>query len=143
MLISARSFGGQAPLALICLTAVILRLPPGPPRVPAKKTPGSGRINGFLRSMDWLGAIFFAICITTGLGAIGLGEKLPWSHPLIILAITVCVVPAVLFVLTERYCATNPLIPPKLVTHNGIGAMCVVQIHLCAARFGVGEHSTS
>lgn len=143
MLIPVRSFGGQAPLALMCLTAVILRLPPGSSRDPTKKTRGSGRINGFLRSMDWLGVMFSAMCITTGLGAISLGgEKVPWSHPLIILAITVCVISAIVFVLTERYCATNPLIPPKIVTHNGIGAMCIVQILLCAARFGVGEQST-
>ena len=137
---SIRSFGGQAPLALICLTAVTLGLPT---QDPAKKTRGSGRFNEFLRSMDWLGGLFSAICITTGLGTIGLGgEKLPWSHPLIISAIAACVMSAFFFVLTEQRFAKHPLIPPKLVTHNGIGAMCVIQILLCAARFGVSERVT-
>ena len=46
------------------------------------------------------------------------------------------------FVLTERYYAKNPLIPPNLIRHNGIGALCVIQILLCAARFGVSESVT-
>ena len=134
---SVRSFGGQAPLALICLTAVTLGLTP---RDPAKKTRGSDRFIEFLRTMDWLGGLFSAICITTGLGAASLGgERLPWSHPLIRIAGAVCLLSAILFVLTERHFARIPLIPPKLVTHNGIGAICVIQILLCAARFGVGE----
>lgn len=143
MLTLVRSFGGQAPLALICLTAVTLKLEADPPRGPGEKVRGSGRFKALLRTMDWLGAILSALCITSGLGAISLGgKKLPWSHPIIILAITVCVMSAAFFVLTERYYARKPLIPPKLITHNGIGAMCVIQILLCAARFGVGELST-
>lgn len=134
------SFGGQAPLALICLTAVTLKLKADPPRDAAEKTRGSGRFKALLRTMDWLGAIFSALCITIGLGTISLGgKKLPWSHPIIIVAITVCVLSATFFVLTERYYARKPLIPPKLITQNGIGAICVIQILLCAARFGVGE----
>lgn len=137
---SVRSFGGQAPLALICLIAVTLGLPT---RDPGKKVRRSGRFNEFLRSMDWLGGLFSAICITTGLGAISLGgDRLPWSHPLIAVAIALCVMSAFAFVLAEQHFARNPLIPPKLVTHNGIGAMCVIQILLCAARFGVSEMVT-
>ena len=131
-----RSFGAQAPLALVCLTAVILKLTPDSP---VNKTRDSGRFKALLRNMDWLGAILSAICITTGLGAISLGgQKLPWSHPIIILALTVCLISAAFFMLTERCYAKFPLIPPKLITHNGIGGICVIQILLCAARFGVG-----
>ena len=131
-----RSFGGQAPLALVCLTAVTLKLKPDSP---VSKARGSGRLKALLRNLDWLGAILSALCITTGLGAISLGgQKLPWSHPLIILALIVCLISAALFMLTERYHAKFPLLPPKLITHNGIGLICVIQILLCAARFGVG-----
>lgn len=131
------SFGGQAPLALVCLTAVTLLFKPDPPRDLLKKARGSDRFKTLLRSIDWLGAIFSAICITTGLGVIALGGKsLPWSHPFVILAITVSVMSAASFVLTERYYAKTPLIPPNLIRHNGIRALCVIQILLCAARFG-------
>ena len=136
----SRSFGGQAPLALVCLIAVTLKLTP---ESPVNKTQGSGRFKALLRNMDWLGAILSAIGITTGLGAISLGgRKLPWSHPLIILALTGCLISAAFFMLTERYHARFPLLPPKLIKHNGIGLICVIQVLLCAARFGVGGMST-
>ena len=139
MLTFVRSFGGQAPLALICLTAVALKFAPDSLGDPPEKSRGFGRFKALLRTTDWLGVMLSAMCITTGLGAISMGgKKLPWSHPFVILALIVCVFSAGLFVLTERYWARKPLIPPEIVTHNGIGAMCVVQVLLCAARFGVG-----
>ena len=131
-----RSFGGQAPLALICLIAVALKLRPDSP---VNKTPGCSRFRALLRNMDWLGAISSAVCITTGLGAISLGgQKLPWSHPFIIVALTMCLISAAFFIITEQYHARYPLLPPRLIAHNGIGFICVIQILLCAARFGVG-----
>lgn len=110
-----------------------------PTQNPAKDaSSNTSPFRRLLREIDWLGAIFSALCITTELGAMSLGgAQLPWSHPIVIFAIVVCVATAGLFVITEKYWAQKPLIPPKLVTHNGVGAICLVQMLLCAARFGV------
>ena len=139
ILMSFRSFVAQAPLALICLAFVAFMLDGRPSQVPGKDLKSnSSQLRRWLREIDWLGAFLSALCITTGLGAMSLGgAQLPWSHPLIILAIVVCVTTAGLFAITEKCWAHKPLIPPDLVTQNGIGGICVVQMLLCIARFGV------
>ena len=142
MLTCSRSFGGQAPLALICLSAVASMFKHNPPHNSAKDPrSNTSRLRHFLREIDWLGAFFSALCITTGLAAMNLGgAQLPWSHPIVILAVLTCFTTAGLFVIAEKYWAQKPLIPPKLVMSNGIGGICLIQLLLCMARFGVGAH---
>lgn len=136
----SRSFGGQAPVALFGLLAVIFKFSPDPPQDTAKEDRDSSNLKLFLNDVDWLGAILSALAITTGLGAISVGgTKLPWSHPIVILAAVICFLSAVSFVLVEMYGGRRRLIPPKVISYNGIGAICVVQVLLNASRFGVSS----
>lgn len=140
MLTLSRSFGGQAPVALLGLLAVIFKFAPDPTHDTFKEDRDSSNFRRILNDVDWLGAVLSALAITTGLGVISVaGTKLPWFHPVVILAAMVCFMSAVSFVLVETYGGRRPLIPPKLLSCNGIGAFCVVQILLNASRFGVSS----
>jgi hypothetical protein len=91
-----------------------------------------------LRDIDWLGAVFFGTSITTGLAVTNLGGKtLAWSDPIIVTVAVGCMLSVAALVFVEVDWAKKPLIPPKLLQTNGIGAMCLVQVLLCGARVGV------
>lgn len=139
----SRSFSGQAPVALLGLLAVIFKFAPYPPQDTAKEDGHSGnlqKVQKVLNDVDWLGAILSALAITTGLGVISVGgTKLLWYHPVVVLAAMICFMSALSFVLVEMYGGRKPLIPPKLISYNGIGAICVVQVLLNASRFGVSS----
>ena len=136
----SRSFGGQAPVALLGLLAVIFKFAPDPIQDTGKEDRRLGSFQRFLNDVDWLGAVLSAISVTTGLGVISVvGTKLPWYHPVVMLAAVVCFMSAVAFVLVETYGRRSRLIPPNLIFYNGIGAICVVQVLLNASRFGVSS----
>ena len=96
------------------------------------------------RDFDWLGGLFFAAAIISGLTILtSVGRTLPLESPLTILAITSCVTSTITFAATENWIARNPLVPPRLIMTNGIGALCLIQILVLAARFGVSPRANA
>lgn len=144
MLKSVRSFTCQAPLALFCLTIVILKLSAGQEKKSKTKDQESGQDTKLSRGIDWSGAIFSAIGLGFGIAALSMGgKKLPWSHPLVMLTITGCIIFMVAFAITELFWARSPLISPKIIATNGIGVLGLIQILLCAARYGVSNQDNT
>ena len=144
MLKSVRSFTCQAPLALVCLAFMSFNLTADHQKTLKTENGDSGQVVVPCREVDWFGAVFSAIGLVFGLAALSMGgRKLPWSHPLVLLAITGCIIFMAAFAITELFWARSPLISPKVIARNEIGVLCVIQILLCTARFGVSNQENT
>lgn len=136
----SRSFIGQAPFAIAWFVIVFWKLSPDYPKPAKKSANGLRSLMAPLFDVDWLGILFLAVSITTALSIMVFGgKKLPWSHPVMISMATICPLSILALILTEGYWAKKPMIPPELLKVDGFVLICVLQILLCAGRFGVSK----
>lgn len=139
-----RSFIGQAPFAIAWFLIVVWKLSPDYPKAAKKSANRLCSLTHSLFDIDWLGLLFLAVGITTALSLMVVGgKKLPWSHPVMISMATICPLSILALILTEGHWAKKPIIPIELLKVNGFVLICVVQILLCAGRFGVSKNIQS
>jgi hypothetical protein len=112
-----RAFLGQFPIAIIAVVLVEWKL-----SVPKGSiNDGAGAKTSQwqkLKRIDFTGAFFLSAAILTALLMLDMGgQKLPWTHPVIIACGCAAVVCAACFGLVEAYWATEPIFPLNLITH--------------------------
>ncbi|KAI9692323.1 MAG: hypothetical protein M1822_006554 [Bathelium mastoideum] len=113
------SFVGQAPLISVAIILSLVLVPASQPNLDANDNQGSKRSR--LARIDFLGALFLALTVLAFLVPLGLGgEKVPWSHPLVISCFGLCLVFGCLFVVTEKYWATEPIFPLHLLRKRAV-----------------------
>lgn len=108
-----RPFLIQCPLVLtgILLTEFKLATPSQDKVVPTN-------LRQKLNRIDFSGAFLMSMTILGSLAVMDLGgQKLPWSHPIIIITIITTVVCGIAFTLVEKYRAAEPIFPLRLLTH--------------------------
>jgi energy-converting hydrogenase Eha subunit C len=66
-----------------------------------------------------------------------LAGELSWRHPLTKVISASLLLSSLVFVLNERYWTDDPLISPLLMRTNRLGVICVAQIFIMFAQFGV------
>lgn len=91
-----------------------------------------------IQDLDFLGTGLFVITMTNFLLVFNLGgQRLPWTHPIIVSLAAGCGLSGVAFVLTEAFWAKRPLIPLSFMKTKGVGLFCLVQIFLMGGRYAV------
>lgn len=71
-----------------------------------------------LKRIDFAGAFFMSLTILSSLTVLDLGgQKLPWTHPIVLAAIIAAVVCWIGFIVVEKFFAAEPIFPLHLVTH--------------------------
>lgn len=132
--LSARSFTGQMPIAMICCLLTAWGPSSNTKKLEPPVSPNASRI----RDLDFLGAGLFMITITSFLLVFNLGgQRLPWAHPIVVSLAVGCGFGGIAFVWTEAFWAKQPFIPLALMRTNGVGLFCFVQILLMCGRFTV------
>jgi hypothetical protein len=100
---------------------------------------GGGDLRQKLKRIDFQGAFFLCLTILGALGVLDLGgQKLPWSHPVIVGLGCTAVVCSVGFTLTERYCAAEPIFPLRLMAHY---VVCTSYLMLTLQNLAIMEVS--
>jgi hypothetical protein len=138
--LSTRSFTGQVPIALLCCILTALR---SPSKSSNNKNVESHRYDASactsrIRDLDFLGTGLFVMMMSNFLLVFNLGgQRLPWTHPIVVSLAVGCGLSGIAFVLTEAFWAKQPLIPLSLMRTKGIGLFCLVQIFLMGGRFAV------
>ncbi|KZF26756.1 putative transporter [Xylona heveae TC161] len=134
------AFLAQAPIALLCLVLAKYTLPSGPAQSHNEHSCRSSK-RAKWKDVDFLGVITFVISMVSFLLFLDLGgQKLPWSHPVVIALIAACSVCSLAFVLIEKFWAVKPLIPLWLIRENGVGISCLVQILVFWGRLATLSH---
>ncbi|KIY47896.1 MFS general substrate transporter [Fistulina hepatica ATCC 64428] len=128
------SFIGQGPIIGIAIALVAAKL-----YVPAPTyEPGALRKSSRLARIDFVGAFLVASTIVAFLLALDLGgQKLPWTHPLIIFMIVAAIVLGALFVIYEDRVARDPIFPPRLLMMRDVITAYLVMALQTAAQLGV------
>ncbi|KAH6676218.1 major facilitator superfamily domain-containing protein [Halenospora varia] len=71
-----------------------------------------------LKRIDFVGAFFLSSTILTTLLVLDMGgQKLAWTHPIIIACACTAVISTILFALAEKHWAKEPIFPLSLLTH--------------------------
>ncbi|BCR86287.1 uncharacterized protein ACHE_30274A [Aspergillus chevalieri] len=139
------SFAGQVPIVLICLLIVTRDIPSSPPpqdeeaaaQDDISNSNGNKRKPG-LRNFDVPGLLTFLITIITFLLFLNIaGQKLPFTHPLILTVAAISITSATLFFLLETIWSPSPLIPLAQIWKNGVAPFCLGQILLFIATVGL------
>jgi hypothetical protein len=112
-----RSFAGQAPIFILAIILVSLKLP-------ASSSADQPRARGQpskLRRIDFIGSLLLAPTIVGFLGALSLGgQSLPWSHPAVVGLFIGSLILGGLFVLWEQRGAFEPVFPPSLLVQRDV-----------------------
>lgn len=112
-IISPRPFLLQCPLVLAGALLVEFKL-----NINSQKKHPAGDLRQKLKRIDFAGAFFLSITILGALGVLDTGgQKLPWSHPVIIGLGCAAVICAIGFAFTEKFWAAEPIFPLRLMTH--------------------------
>lgn len=132
------SFTGQAPIVLVCFCLAAWQLPSHSlSRPKLQSSLDNSESTSLLRHLDILGTVAFAASTITFLLLLNLGgQKLPWGHPIVLLLAISCLMLSLGFLAIEWH-TREPLIPPWLLTTNGVGVFCLVQILLFVSRWAV------
>lgn len=92
-----------------------------------------------LKRIDFAGAFFLSFTILGALGVLDMGgQKLPWSHPVIIGLGCAAVTCSIGFIFTEKYCAAEPIFPLRLMTNN---VVCTSYLMLTLQNLAIMEVS--
>jgi EmrB/QacA subfamily drug resistance transporter len=92
-----------------------------------KNTPAKHNDKSRLSRVDFLGA--FTLSLTLILLLLGLnsgGNLVPWTHPLVLVSVSLSVVAAGAFVLVESKWAKEPIIPMHLLLDQTVIAACLM-----------------
>lgn len=86
--------------------------------------------------VDFAGA--FTLSLTLVLLLLGLnsgGNLVPWTHPLVLVSVSLSVVAAGAFVLVETKCASEPIIPMYLLFHRTVLSACLMNLLITMVLF--------
>ncbi|KAF1981182.1 MFS general substrate transporter, partial [Aulographum hederae CBS 113979] len=126
------SFAGQAPLVMVALVLSVLFIPEATAGVGKSGSDeeggqeGEGRGEGEkkksrLARVDFAGAGLLTLTVLALLVPLTVGgQKLPWTHPLIIASFVGCGVAGTLFYFTEQYWAVEPIFPLHLLRNRDV-----------------------
>lgn len=71
-----------------------------------------------VKRIDFLGAATMSLAILSALIVLDMGgQKLPWTHPIIWIALGATALSTISFVLAEKYVAVEPIFPLRLLGH--------------------------
>lgn len=139
------------PIVLVCLVIVKQEIPSSSPpqdeEAPApvdqlnsnsEEASSKPATQSETQAFDIPGLIAFLATIITFLVFLNVaGQKLSWTHPLVISIAVVCAVSATLFFLFETVWSPSPLIPLAQIWESGVGPFCLGQVFLFIALVGV------
>lgn len=101
----------------------------------------AGDLRQKLKRIDFAGAFFLSFTILGALALLDLGgQKLPWSHPAVIGSGCAALICSIGFVFTEKYCASEPIFPLRLMTHY---VVCTSYLMLTLQNLAIMEVSLS
>jgi hypothetical protein len=113
-LIFYRAFIGQCPLLLLSIVLVWWRLEEPQQNIELKQS-----IWTKLKRIDFVGAFFMSATILACITAFDLGSKKA-STPVLVSLIAIGVTAEILFVLTERFWAKEPIFPLELLGKDAV-----------------------
>jgi MFS family permease len=92
--------------------------------IPVKETEQSAwkRVDYRGAGLLTLALVLFLLGLNTG------GNQLPWSHPLVLTALSLSLVFLLLFVYVEDKIAPEPIIPVRLLLHRTVWAACFTNL---------------
>ncbi|XMA11830.1 hypothetical protein WAI453_004621 [Rhynchosporium graminicola] len=137
------SFMGQGPIIGLAIILVALRLPSQTYPLASLLLEGSeGQHNitskpqiSKIRRVDFVGAIFLALCIVSLLSALSLGgQNLPWSHPVVTGIGAGSIALGCAFVAWEKYGAFEPVFPPSLLIQRDVATSYAITALQAAAQ---------
>lgn len=145
------SFAGQVPIVLICLLIVTREIPSSPSpqdEEAAEVNNGDNHANEEdpsefspkmgLHKFDVPGLLAFLTTIITFLLFLNLaGQKLPWTHPIVLTIAAISVASGTLFFFIETIWTSSPLIPLSQIWKNGVAPFCLGQVFLFIALVGL------
>jgi MFS family permease len=135
------SFIGQAPLASIAILLIAITIP-AHPRASSEPAQEQEPKGSKLSRVDFLGATFMTLAILGFLLPLQIaGDRVPWSHPLIVSLLCTASVFLILFLVTEHRFAKEPIIPLSLLLQKDMVLSLVITITQATAQVGVSIHT--
>mgnify|MGYP001580749666 CR=1 FL=1 len=132
-LISSRSFLGQCPLTLLAIISTYLL-------VPKQTAPPTGDVKegSKLARIDFTGAFLLAATILFFLLPLEItGEKIPWTHPLVLGLFASSIAMGGLFVFVETHWAKEPIFPLHILRSRHVIIPDILVFLQLAAQLGV------
>ncbi|KFY33322.1 hypothetical protein V494_07735 [Pseudogymnoascus sp. VKM F-4513 (FW-928)] len=127
------SFLGQCPLTLLAIVSTYLL-------VPKQTAPRTGDIKAGskLARIDFAGAFLLAATILFFLLPLEItGEKIPWTHPVVLGLFVSSITMGVLFVLVETHWAKEPIFPLNLLRSRHVVIPDILVFLQLAAQLGM------
>ena len=110
---------GQAPLTLVAMVLVAWKLEVKPKNNP--KNNESQSIGSKLKRIDFLGAFFMSMAILPAMLILDMGgEKVSWTSPILAILGGLTVIGGILFYVTEKHFAKEPIFPLRLLSHRDV-----------------------
>ncbi|KAI1438461.1 major facilitator superfamily domain-containing protein [Xylaria sp. CBS 124048] len=122
-------FWAQTPISLLAGFGIFFSIPSNLSAPGHSKDKAAQPLSTKLKQLDYLGAIFLACTVVLFL--FGLSENI---QPV---PLASSVVSLVIFVLIEKYFATDPIVPLTVLQNRGALLSCVAQLGFMAARWTV------
>lgn len=140
-LIPIRSFVGQAPIFAVSILLCWVSLPRTSSKPRAAKDSTSSKHEsqfGKLRQVDFLGSALLASFLILILLPLEIGgNKIPWTDARIPILFSAGVLCLIVFIVVEKWWATNPLLPLNLFCNRHTVVSFLVLALQCAAQLGV------
>ncbi|KAM3084217.1 hypothetical protein ACMFMF_001574 [Clarireedia jacksonii] len=128
------SFIGQGPVMLVAIILVAAKLPAHSTSDIVQPETEHSR----LRRIDFFGAFLLASTVASFLGALSLGgQKLPWSHPIVIGLLLGSLLLSISFVFYENKYAAEPIFPPSLLIRREVAAPYAILALQTGAQVGM------
>ncbi|CZS97654.1 related to multidrug resistance protein fnx1 [Rhynchosporium agropyri] len=140
------SFIGQGPIIGLAIILIALRLPSQTYPLASPLLGGSEGQHKItskpqlskIRRVDFVGAIFLALCIVSLLSALSLGgQNLPWSHPVVTGIGAGSIALGCTFVAWEKYGAFEPVFPPNLLIQRDVATSYAITALQAAAQLAM------
>lgn len=107
--------------------------------IPIKKIEGPRH-----KRVDYLGALNLVMFLMLFLLALNTGGTLvPWTHPLVLIALSLSVVFLAGFIYTEKFIAKEPVIPLKSLQDRTVLASCLTMLFMVMSVYCVVSLSSS
>lgn len=127
------SFLIQTPLAGIAMLLITMTLPASTNTLDDDEPKESN-----LGRVDFIGALFLTLTILMFLFPLEVGgDRVPWSHPLIVGLLCGAVIAGALFLVVEARFAREPIVPISLLRHKDVVASSFAMICQASAQIGV------
>ncbi|PVI04942.1 MFS general substrate transporter [Periconia macrospinosa] len=141
------SFIGQTPIASIAIVLIAVMVPShaelqrtikANSSVREMESEDEGQKGSKLSRVDFLGATFLTISILGLLLPLQVaGDRVPWSHPLILGSLGAASVFLVLFCVIEQRFAREPIIPLELLAQKDMVLSLIIMIAQATAQVGL------